>query len=83
MALSIKDPETDRLVRELAAATGEPITLAVKRAVAERLELTRSRALNSHPDTIGSIIARGRNRALLDNRNANEILGYDDLGLPS
>jgi len=26
MAISIKDPETDRLARELAAATGETLT---------------------------------------------------------
>jgi len=33
MALSIKDTETDRLVRELVAETGESITTAVATAV--------------------------------------------------
>jgi hypothetical protein len=38
VALNIKDRETDRLVRQLAALTGEGITEAVKVAVRERIE---------------------------------------------
>jgi antitoxin VapB len=38
MALNIKDPETDQLVRRLARLTGENITRAVKTAVRERIE---------------------------------------------
>ena len=38
MALSIKDPETDRLARELAKTTGESITEAIRAALRERLE---------------------------------------------
>ena len=37
MALSIKDPETDRLARALAEATDESITEAIRRALEERL----------------------------------------------
>ena len=37
MALSIKDPEADRLARELAARTGETLTEAVVVALRERL----------------------------------------------
>ena len=33
MALSIKDPETDRLARALAKATGESLTDAIRRAL--------------------------------------------------
>ena len=36
MALSIKDPETERLARNLAQLTGENITTATKRAIEER-----------------------------------------------
>ena len=43
MALSIKDPETDRLARELAKATGESITEAIRAALRERLERERPR----------------------------------------
>lgn len=41
MALSLKDPETDRLAREVARLTGESLTEAVRDALAERLERER------------------------------------------
>ena len=47
MALSLKDAETDRLARALAALTGETLTEAIRRALAERLE--RERVRRSHP----------------------------------
>lgn len=37
MALSINDPEADRLARELAARTGETLTQAIEVALRERL----------------------------------------------
>ena len=37
MALSIRDPETERLARSLAKLTGENITMATKRGIEERL----------------------------------------------
>ncbi|MCC6776484.1 MAG: type II toxin-antitoxin system VapB family antitoxin [Hyphomicrobiales bacterium] len=52
MALSIKDPETERSARTPARLTGENITTASKRAIEERL------------------------------RRVDEILGYDQHGLP-
>ena len=84
MALNIKDPETDRLARELAQATGESITVAAKVAIVERLERVRARlAAQANADDLQGIIARGRQRMTLDQRPADEILGYDDQGLPS
>jgi antitoxin VapB len=47
MALSLKDPETDHLARALAALTGETLTEAIRRALAERLE--RERVRRGHP----------------------------------
>ena len=47
MALSLKDPETDHLARALAALTGETLTEAIRRALAERLE--RERVRWGHP----------------------------------
>ena len=41
MRLTIKDPGTDRLARELVALTGESITAAVTVALRERLERFR------------------------------------------
>jgi antitoxin VapB len=38
MALSLKNPETERLAKELARATGESVTRAVTIALKEKLE---------------------------------------------
>lgn len=38
MSLNIKNPETNRLARELARRTGESVTQAVTVALQERLE---------------------------------------------
>jgi antitoxin VapB len=38
MALSLKNPETERLAKELAKITGESVTLAITVALKERLE---------------------------------------------
>lgn len=43
MALSIKDPETDRLARAVAALTGESLTTAIRTALAERLAREQQR----------------------------------------
>lgn len=83
MTLNIKDAETDRLVRELADATGESITTAVRVAVADRLQRVR-RASTAHERrmVLTEIYERGQCRPTLDDRTEDEILGYDDLGLP-
>ncbi len=43
MALNLKNPEVERLVAEVAAATGETRTEAVRRSLEERLERLRYR----------------------------------------
>ena len=43
MALSLKDPETDRLAREVSKLTGETLTEAVRMALSERLMRERLR----------------------------------------
>jgi antitoxin VapB len=82
VALNIKDPETDRLARELAAATGESITVAARIAIEERLARVRRRGGGSRPDVVAEIVARGRARGVLDSRTQDEILGYGPDGLP-
>lgn len=81
MALNIKDPETDRLARELAALTGEPITVAVREAILARLAVAR-RQPAGRPDLL-AIIRRGRARRVVDDRSESDILGYGDDGLPA
>jgi len=83
MALSIKDEKADRLARELARRTGESLTLAVTRALEERLRRVkprqRKRSLVDELNAIALSIAR---MPELDPRSAEEILGYDENGLP-
>ena len=83
MPLSIKHDEADRLARELVRITGESLTDAVVVALRERLERKRAEhdatALHERLMTIGRRCAR---RPLLDERTADEILGYDEHGLP-
>ncbi|HWH27455.1 MAG TPA: type II toxin-antitoxin system VapB family antitoxin [Mycobacteriales bacterium] len=82
MALNIKDAETDRLARELAAATGESITVAARRALEERLQRVRARAAAQPTQhQLDEIVRRGRARSLRDTRSPEEILGYDEHGL--
>ena len=83
MALNIKDPHTDRLARELAELTGEPITVAVREAIEERLLVLRRRHNVPTGLDLGDIIARGRQRRVLDHRSEDEILGYGPDGLPT
>lgn len=83
MAINIKDAETDRLARELAALTGQPLTVAVRVAIEERLSLLRRRrAVAGGPD-LSDIIARGRQRPTLDDRPEDEVLGYGEDGQPT
>ena len=84
MALNIKDPVAERIARELAAATGEGITAAVRRAVEERLQ--RVRRDPGEERLVEELLAIGDHCAqlpVLDPRSPAEILGYDEHGLPS
>ena len=83
MALNIKDPVAERIARELAAATGEGITAAVRRAVEERLQRVRRDAGGER--LVEELLAIGAHCARLpvrDSRTPEEILGYDQHGLP-
>ncbi|MCB0975484.1 MAG: type II toxin-antitoxin system VapB family antitoxin [Actinobacteria bacterium] len=83
MALNIKDQETDRLARELSAATGQTITVAVREAIKAQLAVVQQRNRRAQRNVLTDVIERGRARPFIDPRSADEILGYDDDGLPS
>lgn len=83
MALSIKNTRTEELARELAEATGESVTRAVTVAVEERLARFGFRHRRD--------VERRRTEELLaalwdlpdlDTRSPDEILDYDERGLP-
>jgi antitoxin VapB len=82
MHLNIKNDEAHHLAAELAALTGESLTSAVTLALPERLARERRRRGSDRIATrlmkIGSQYA-----ALADTgRSPDDILGYDDYGLP-
>jgi antitoxin VapB len=79
MPLVIEDPTTEGFVRELAALTGETVATAIRRAAAERLQRVRGRSLAAEILEIGKRCAALPD---LDRRTADEILGYDEHGLP-
>jgi antitoxin VapB len=83
MALNIKDPETDRLARRLAAATGESVTVAVRNALLERIERLPKRSGLTRFDELMAIGRRCAAISDVDRRSPDEILGYGDDGLPT
>jgi antitoxin VapB len=84
MALSLKDPETDRLAREVAKLTGESLTEAVRTALAERLERERLRRGQPRRSLAEGLDALAKECAALpdlDPRSPDEIIGYDENGM--
>lgn len=82
MTLNIKDSETDRLARRLAKLTGESLTDAVGRALRERLDREERRRGRASLAELMAIARRYASRPVVDNRTADDILGYDERGLP-
>ncbi len=83
MAISLKDPEADRLAREVAARTGETLTAAIIGALKERLvRLKGKRRPQTLREDLRAIGRRCAALPTLDDRPADEILGYDSRGLP-
>jgi antitoxin VapB len=81
--LNIKDPQTDRLARKLAQATGESITEAVAVAVRERLErINAGASARRLADELDEIALRCAALPSLDSRSDEEILDFDVHGLP-
>lgn len=80
MALSIKSERADQLARDLAALTGESITDAVVAALEARLEVERRRR---RARGLGDIVERFGQLLVLDERDPDEIIGYDERGLPA
>jgi antitoxin VapB len=84
MVLIIKDPETDRLARRLARLTGESITESVKLALSQRLEREeRRQGKRIDRAKVAAIVAGIRALPVADARSADELIGYDDFGLPT
>jgi antitoxin VapB len=84
MALSIKDPETEKLARALAARTGETITIATRRALEERLRRTGSQTQKTAlMEDMEAMQRRLSALPVLDDRSPEDIIGYDENGVPN
>jgi antitoxin VapB len=83
MALSIKSDEADQLARELAAETGETLTEAVVIALRERLDREHARHGASMRMQLARLAADVAALPVADRRTPEDIIGYDDAGLPS
>lgn len=83
MPLSIEDPETERLARALAQRTGETLTVATRRALEERLRRLGGDARKTRLlEDLTAIRRRWRTLPTLNRRIAEEIIDYDEDGLP-
>jgi antitoxin VapB len=83
MALTFEDKKTDRLAREVADLTGETLTEAIRKALAERLERERLRR-GKTVRLADRLMRLGRECAALpdyDTRSLDEIVDYDQTGM--
>jgi antitoxin VapB len=83
MPLSIKNAATERLARQVADETGESITEAIQRSLEERWERLKTRRRGRVlTRQIEDLLRRVDALPTLDPRSPDEILGYDDHGMP-
>jgi antitoxin VapB len=85
MAICLKAPEADRLAHDLAALAGESMTVAIITSMRERL-VREERKRDSKGQLIADILAIADHCAslpVLDSRTEEEIMGWDENGLPT
>ena len=84
MALNIKNPETEKLARELARRRKQGITEVVTEALRKEVERERKKpSKQSYEDfkrDIDKIVERVKRLPVLDDRTDDEILGYNEQG---
>lgn len=86
MALNIKNSETERLARELARRRKLGITEALTEVLRKEVERERRRPRRERSEEqrlrrIADIVAEVKKLPVLDDRPADEIIGYDEHGL--
>jgi len=82
MALSLKDPETDRLAREVSRLTGESLTQAVRTALSERLARERLRRGQPKENLAEQLDALATELpALADIDSGESAIEYDENGM--
>jgi antitoxin VapB len=83
MPLNIRNKDVDALAESLSRLTGETKTEAVRRALRDRLtRVRRERGQRRLADELDAIAMECAALPLRDTRPVDEILGYDEHGLP-
>ena len=85
MPLNIKNDEAHSLARELAELTGRSLTDAVTEALKEAVVKARQRRHATVERTVAEIADIAEHCSslpVLDPRSPEEILGYDERGMP-
>jgi antitoxin VapB len=83
-ALNIKDPEVHELAVELARRTRRSLSEAVKDSLRESIARQRVRQTDAQRvvERVTRIAQRIASRSVLDPRAPDEIIGYNDFGVP-
>lgn len=83
MALNIRNPETEKLASELARITGETKTEAVTKALRDRLgRVRRERSHRRLADELDAVARHCASLPVRDARTPEEIIAYDERGVP-
>jgi antitoxin VapB len=83
MPLSIKHPDADFLARDLARRQGKSLTDAIIDAL--RAELAREKKRVRSPGLASGLMEIGAHFSslqVLDSRSPDDIIGYDEHGIP-
>ena len=83
MPLNIRNKQAEELAGALAKLTGETKTEAVTQALRERIErVRRAHSKRRLADELDGIAMHCAALPVQDSRSADEILGYNELGIP-
>lgn len=84
MAMNIKDEAVHELARRLAERRGTSLTGAVRQALEEALARSTPHAgRDARRQRLDTIARHCADLPVLDDRAADEILGYDERGVPT
>ena len=82
MPISIKNDETEKLAREVAELTGESITEGIRVALMERRDRLSQDTREKRLARLLAIAERCASLPRLSDRSEDDILGYDENGIP-
>ena len=83
MGMSIRNSEVEKLARSLSRMTGENMTETILESLKERHQRLRVANVSQRLlDDLSAIAKRTAALPKLDDRSAEEIIGYDERGLP-